>query len=264
MSDCFASIPLWAATGVASPKAETLARELGISRIDTLPNRGPLLRLTQDRLEFCTLGDPELPGALWVDFDSARSQKRSQFSGRELLIQAARIRGVEQPLLIDATAGLGRDGFLFAAHGFRVQMIEANPVVAALLADGLERASRLPHLAAITDRIRLVVGNSVDILATLQEQPAVIYLDPMFPLRTKSAKVKQDLRLLQLLDQHDRAPESLLAEALRTGAKKVVVKRPLKGPFLADQPPAYTLKGKAVRFDVYLGSGKKESPARPA
>jgi 16S rRNA (guanine1516-N2)-methyltransferase len=264
MPDRFASIPLWVAPGADLLQAATLARELDINRIDTPPNQGPLLRLTRDRLEFCILGNPDLPGALWVDFESVQAQRRSRFSGRELLIRAARIRGVEHPLLVDATAGLGRDGFLLAAHGFRVEMIEANPVVAALLADGLARARRLSHLKAVLDRIRLVVGNAVEVFSTLQEQPAVIYLDPMFPERTKSAKVKQDLRLLQLLDQHNNAPEDLLATALATGVKKVVVKRPLKGPFLADLRPSYSLKGKAVRFDVFQGKHRKESPARPA
>jgi 16S rRNA (guanine1516-N2)-methyltransferase len=79
----------------------------------------------------------------------------------------------------------------------------------------------------------------------------------MFPERSKTAKVKQGLRLLQLLNQKTEQPEQLLRAALSLQAKKVVVKRPLKGPFLAGRPPSYSLKGKAVRFDVYLGSGKE-------
>ena len=83
----------------------------------------------------------------------------------------------------------------------------------------------------------------------------------MFPERSKTAKVKQDLQLLQLLDPKSEPPEQLLLAALAVQAKKVVVKRPLKGPFLGERPPSYSLRGKAVRFDVYVGSGKKrESP----
>jgi 16S rRNA (guanine1516-N2)-methyltransferase len=82
----------------------------------------------------------------------------------------------------------------------------------------------------------------------------------MFPERTKSAKVKQELRLLQLLDQKTAAPEEMLRLALTLRVKKVVVKRPLKGPQLLELPPSYTIKGKAVRFDVYVG-GEKKAPS---
>ncbi|MGE4558740.1 MAG: class I SAM-dependent methyltransferase [Desulfobulbus sp.] len=229
--------------------------------METQPAGGPLLCQLGERLEFRVIGDPELTGALWVDFDSAAARRRSLHTVSELLIRAAKIRRMQNnPLLIDATAGLGRDAFLLATHGFRVQMIEINPVVAALLADGLDRAGRLPHLQMIAARIQLRRGNSVAIFAALEERPDVIYLDPMFPERSKSAKVKQNLRLLQYLDDHAIAPEELLHAALAVDAKKVVIKRPLKGPPLAGKKPSYTLKGKAIRFDVYLGTGEGSPP----
>ena len=203
------------------------------------------------------------PGGLWVDFDSTDARRRSHHTGSELLVQAAKIRRIPHPLLIDTTAGLGRDAFLLATHGFRVEMVERNPVVAALLEDGLTRARCVPRLQAATERIRLCRGNSLDVLAQLREKPAVIYLDPMFPQRSKTAKVKQNLRLLQYLDDHAIAPESLLEAALLVGANKVVVKRPLKGAPLAERLPSYSLKGKAIRFDIYLGPGKKEPPEQP-
>lgn len=251
-------IALWAAPEIPAAQAEELARELGIPYVETQPAGGPLLCQQGERLEFRIMGDSELTGALWVDFDSADARRRSLRPGSELLIQAAKIRQMKKnPLLIDATAGLGRDAFLLATHGFRVQMIEINPVVAALLADGLDRAGRLPHLQMIAGRIQLRRGNSLEIFVALDERPDVIYLDPMFPERTKSAKVKQNLRLLQYLDDHAIAPEELLHAALAVDARKVVVKRPLKGPPLAGRTPSYTLKGKAIRFDVYLGTGGK-------
>ena len=247
---------LWAAPDADALRAAALRRLLQIPSVETLPQQGPLLLLSAQRLEFRIAGNPELPGALWVDFNSEDARRRSRQPGGELLVRAAKVRQAGQPLLIDATAGLGRDGFLLASHGFRVQMIEANPIVAALLDDGLARAQTLPHLEAAVSRIELCVGDAIDVLATLDQQPAVIYLDPMFPERSKTAKVKQNLRLLQLLEAKMAAPEPLLLAALATGARKVVVKRPLKGQLLADLAPSYTLKGKAVRFDVYVGKGQ--------
>nr|WP_321464547.1 class I SAM-dependent methyltransferase [uncultured Desulfobulbus sp.] len=254
---------LWAAPDIPPAQAEALAQQLGLVLVQTLPASGPILCLVEQRLEFRILGHPELTGGLWVEFDSTTARRRCGHTGSELLIQAAKVRREAHPLLIDATAGLGRDAFLLASHGFRVEMIEINPVVAALLADGLARAGRLPHLLPVTECLRLVSGNSLDILAHPSPLPDVIYLDPMFPQRSKSAKVKQNLRLLQLLDDHRVAPEALLETALAVGAKKVVVKRPLKGEHLAGRVPSYALKGKAIRFDVYVGPGKQQSPEHP-
>lgn len=247
------------ADGSCAPeRASNLAQALAIPLVAVPPAEGLLLRLTPEHLELRRLGDPTLPGALWVDFNRPVARRRLRHPGEELLIQAAKVRNATQPLLIDAAAGLGRDGFLLAASGFRVLMLECNPVVAALLADGLQRAGQTLELADIAARIRLTTANALDCLPALAEQPDVIYLDPMFPERSKTAKVKQDLQLLQLLDQKSEPPEQLLFAALAAQAKKVVVKRPLKGPFLGDRKPSYSLRGKAVRFDVYVGSGKKK------
>jgi len=233
-------------------RIQALTTALGLEPT-TAPGPGMVLRLSAERLELGKPDDPHLPGSLWVDFTRPDARRRALQPGRELLIQAAKVRRTASPLVIDATAGLGRDGFLLAAAGFRVQLFESNPVVAALLRDGLERASRAPALAAIVARMQLVVGNALDLLPLLSDPPEVIYLDPMFPPRSKAAKVKQDLQLLQLLQLHDQDPVPLLQAALAIRVRKVVVKRPLKGPALAGPAPSYTLRGKAIRFDVYVG-----------
>jgi 16S rRNA (guanine1516-N2)-methyltransferase len=237
----------------SAARVHRLAASLGLPL--ALEDQPPalLLHLSEERLALCKPGDPELPGALWVDFTRPAARKRALHPGRELLVQAAKVRHLASPLLIDATAGLGRDAFLLAAAGFRVRMFECNPIVAALLQDGLERAARSPYAAAIVERMQLIAGNALDYLRLPAEHPEVIYLDPMFPERSKSAKVKQDLQLLQLLDDRSPAAEPRLQAALALRPKKVVVKRPLKGPLLAGPAPSYTLKGKAIRFDVYVG-----------
>lgn len=231
-----------------------LAASLGIPLISEPHGQTLLLRLTPEHLELYRPNDPELPGALWVDFERPSARRRQCHPGQELLVQAAKVRHTVSPLVIDATAGLGRDGFLLAAAGCRVRMFEHNPIVAALLQDGLERAARSPHTMSIARRIHLIVDNALKHLPELDEHPDVIYLDPMFPQRSKSAKVKQDLQLLQLLDDKNDAPEQLLLAALAVRPRKVVVKRPLKGPVLMGLRPTYMLKGKAVRFDVYVGT----------
>lgn len=169
---------------------------------------------------------------------------------QELLVRAAKIKGVDNPIAVDATAGFGHDSLLLAAAGFRVHLFERNPVIAALLRDALRRAAEMPELAAIVSRMHFVEGDSTEGLAALPFQPDVVYLDPMFPERTKSAAVKKKFQLLHHLERPCEDPESLLRLALETHPRKVVIKRPPKGPYLADAKPSYSIAGKAVRYDV--------------
>jgi 16S rRNA (guanine1516-N2)-methyltransferase len=81
----------------------------------------------------------------------------------------------------------------------------------------------------------------------------VIYLDPMFPQRDKSAAVKKEMALFQLLlaAEPDDSDE-LLAWALTRDVARVVVKRPLRAGTLGGIEPSHTIEGKAVRYDVHV------------
>ena len=189
---------------------------------------------------------------LRADFTRLLPRLRPDRLGRELLVRAARVRGVEGPTAIDATAGLGEDSLLLAAAGFRVTMFERDPVIAALLRDALERAAATAELAGVVARMELVEGDSVAGLRGLGFSPDVVFLDPMFPERTKSAAVKKKFQLLHHLERPCDNEDELLAAALAVRPRKVVIKRPPKGPYLAGAKPSHSLAGKAVRYDVIV------------
>lgn len=157
---------------------------------------------------------------------------------------------------VDATAGLGEDALLLAAAGFVVTLFERDPTIATLLRDALDRAQEVPALQETVARMTLVEGDSIQGLAALPFTPDVVFLDPMFPTRRKSAAVKKKLQLIQLLEKPCEDEQTLMAAACATGARKVIVKRPVKGPWLADVKPAYSLSGKAVRYDVVVPASK--------
>lgn len=184
------------------------------------------------------------------DFCELLPRLRHDRLGRELLVKAARARGVESPAVVDATAGLGEDSLLLAAAGATVTMCESDPVIALLLADALRRAAGDPQLAGIVSRMTLVEADSVAVLGGLTEPPDVVYLDPMFPSRTKSAAVKKKFQLLHRLEAPCEDQDRLMAAALASDPRKVVVKRPVKAPILAGVKPSHSIAGKAVRFDV--------------
>ena len=187
---------------------------------------------------------------LAADLSRMLPRLRPDRLGRELLVRAARVRGVERPRAVDATAGLGEDSLLLAAAGFSVTMFEKDPVIAALLRDALERAAGDPALAAVVARMELVEADSVAALRSCSDPPDVVFLDPMFPERTKSAAVKKKFQLLHRLERPCEDERELLDAALAAGPRKVVIKRPPKGPWLAGVRPSYSLAGKAVRYDV--------------
>ena len=172
--------------------------------------------------------------------------------GQELLVKAARVKGVEHPFAVDATAGLGQDSLLLAAAGFSVLLFESDPVIGALLQDALERAALDPDLASIVGRMSLVRGDSIGGMAELSQVPDVVLLDPMFPERRKSAAVKKKFQLIHHLERPCSNEEELLRAAIEAGPRKVVVKRPPKGPYLAGQKPSYSITGKAVRYDCLV------------
>lgn len=189
---------------------------------------------------------------LRADFARLLPRLRADRLGRELLVRAARVRGTEAPTAVDATAGLGEDSLLLAAAGFTVTMFEKDPVIAALLRDALERAANDPQLTGVVARMTLVEGDSVAGLRALGFSPDVVFLDPMFPERTKSAAVKKKFQLLHHLERPCDNEEELLHAALTACPRKVVVKRPPKGSWLAGVKPSHSLAGKAVRYDVIV------------
>lgn len=171
----------------------------------------------------------------------------------ELLVKAAKIRTEKTKLTaIDATAGFGEDSFLLAAAGYSVQMYEYDPVIAALLKDALLRAEQNPELKPVAARMTLTEGDSITALHGLLEPPAVILLDPMFPERQKSALVKKKFQLLHRLERPCEDEQILLQAALDAHPQKIVIKRPLKGPYLAGIRPDYSLTGKAIRYDCII------------
>lgn len=184
------------------------------------------------------------------DFSQLLPRIRKDRLAGELLVRAAKVRGCAEPWAIDATAGLGEDSFLLAAAGFRVSMYESDPIIAALVRDALARAQADPKLADIACHMELFEEDSIEAMGHLGDTPDVIYLDPMFPERRKSAAVKKKFQLIHHLEAPCQNEGALLAAAISAGPRKVVVKRPAKGPHLAGVKPSHSLAGKAVRYDV--------------
>ncbi len=185
-----------------------------------------------------------------VDFVAALSQRRQ---GPELLWKAIGGSTRVKPTIVDATAGFGRDSAVLLGRGSAVSMIESHPVVGLLLSDAMRRLQADPLFAEHVANLELYCGEAEGHLPTLAKKGRcqVVYLDPMFAESGKSALAKKDMQLFQALLGHGDDGRRLLEVALDCAEYRVVVKRALKAEPLAQCEPAFAIKGKAVRFDVY-------------
>ncbi|MBA2651499.1 MAG: class I SAM-dependent methyltransferase [Tatlockia sp.] len=221
-------------------QALNLAKSLGLP-IDN-EAREKLL-VTHDKL---VLKMPNF-SPLFCDFSSKTWQKRRDAGKKQGLVRACKpTPGLR---ILDATAGWGRDAAVLASFGADVLMLERQPIIAALLRDGLERqdAQSKKNL-----KLKLCAVDALTYLNSLtpKDFPDVIYMDPMHPQRQKSALVKKDMQALQQLLGVDHDALSLLELALTKTLKKVVLKWPqVLAPILT---PTSSVAGNLIRFDIWV------------
>lgn len=208
------------------------------------------MRLVRDEKGLTLVADgQELRG----DFTRLLPRLKPGAISKELLARAAKIKDADHPLVaIDATAGLGEDSLVLAAAGFHVKMFERNPVIHELLEDAIKRAAEIPELSEIVASMELHHGDSVEAMKHLDFTPDVILLDPMFPERQKSALAKKKLQVIQKLEIPCADEADMILTAIAAKPKKLIVKRPPKGPYLAGLKPDFSIEGKAVRFDGFV------------
>lgn len=221
-------------------QAEQLAKSLKLSIDDGNPNQ---LQITEQGLWLKLKSFKPLQADFsWSTWRMRREQGKSQD-----LIKACKIK--PGMTVIDTTAGWGRDAALMASFGARVIMLERNPFMQVLLEDGLRRqTSKDRQLLSL----QLVNCEAHEYLDQIVRPIDVIYIDPMHPLRQKTALVKKDLQVLQTVIGPDKDAKQLLETALKAPGKRVIVKWPIRQPALL--PPTLSWTGKTVRYDCYLNA----------
>jgi len=260
----------------ASEQSQILAKKLGLE-IHAIPANKQKQKFTQAQwqLVFTMQGlvlrlssEPTWSDIL-VDFAAANLQYRQQHGGgrNEAIAKAIGIKGKSTLNVLDCTAGMGTDSFIMASVGAKVTMLERSPIIGALLANALLRGMQAGAQAgengnldclAVCERLSL---KRQDAITYLQDNSAkathtdVVYLDPMFPHKKKSALVKKEMQAFQMLLGPDQDSEQLLSGAINFAPNRIVVKRPATAPNLKNQQglsPTMVIGSKKHRFDVYL------------
>ena len=245
-------------------QAEALALQLQLPLLvdqsaDTIDSAEFVVLFAQESIQLQQTGR-KAPGPVLAEFTEGAVDHRRKFGGGkgQMIAKAVGIKSGVYPRVLDATAGLGKDSFVLASLGCKVTMIERSPVVQSLLADGLLRAQTFAReqdseLLQTINCMQLVLQDSRTYLESLSADqfPDVIYLDPMFPERQKSADVKKEMAAFHHIVGKDQDADALLPLALAHVNYRVVVKRPRKAPLLNNQAPSYQLEGKSSRYDIY-------------
>jgi 16S rRNA (guanine1516-N2)-methyltransferase len=257
----------------ANEHAKLLSKRLGL-QVHTIPSGKQKQKFTQAQWQLVytqqglvlRLSSEPSWSDIVVDFAASNLHYRQQHGGgrNEAIAKAIGIKGKQSVNVVDCTAGMGTDSFVMASVGANVTMIERSPVIGALLDDALLRAKLAGELGenldclAICDRMALLQQDAISYLqanSAKKTQTDVIYLDPMFPHKKKSALVKKEMRAFQLLLGPDQDSEHLLTAAINFAPKRIVIKRPAGAPNLENQQalqPSMVISSKKHRFDVYL------------
>ena len=218
------------------------------------------LRMINDHL--CLVpNDANKGGVLLVDFNSEQANYRRRTAGiKQEIAKSCGVKTDFKPNIFDATAGLGGDAFVLASLGCCVEMVERNEIVHQLLADGIRRALLLDgknnEVAEIV-RNKLRLHPQADSLLVLESKASqsidCVYLDPMFPQRSKAAKVKKAMQYFHdVVGFDDKQEAELLNLALDKAIKRVTVKRSKLAPYLAGRKPNLEMKSKTLRYDIYM------------
>lgn len=187
-------------------------------------------------------------------FTSGAYWKRLKKGQHERLVKLC--KPANDSAVLDMTAGLLQDSLILARCGFTVTALERNDDIRNIAQTALAAFTRDTEYKDTAARINHISANATSWQA--DKDYAVVYIDPMFPEREKSAAVTKEAKLLQQHEQPADITEeaALLNNARRIASKRVIVKRPATAPYLANCEPDFSDKGKSIRYDVYLSSTK--------
>jgi len=168
----------------------------------------------------------------------------------------ARAIGVNKGLrkILDVTAGLGQDAAVLARLGCEVCALERSDWIFPLLEDAKARAQGRVEWV---NNLKFIFADAKNFLSSLStaDRPQVIYMDPMFPEKKKTALPRKEMQIFRSMVGEDADAEELLNLALQKATRRVVVKRPIKASALLEGV-SHSFSGSSVRYDMYLTDGE--------
>jgi len=154
-------------------------------------------------------------------------------------------------IALDTTAGFGKEALEIAKNKrcHSVHLVEREKWLFYLLQEGVNSTKKLDTHKFI-NKFSIKNADSYEHLSNTKIKYDLIYIDPMFAGVGKS-KAKRAIQALRDLAKEDET-DALLDLAIKKAIKRVIVKRHKNSTYLEDIKPSYSVKGKVVRYDIYI------------
>ena len=188
--------------------------------------------------------------SLSFDFLKGRLFNRLKRIEHESLIKKAIGKNKVKLKIFDATAGSLIDSIIFLKLGHRVVACEQSKILFRLLDDAILRAKNeynfFENLSFINSDSAKIVDSHLD--------SDIFYFDPMFKdikQNTKRSGTLQKIGNVLSIERLEDTSEQIFNQMLKKKYKKIIVKRPIKSNPLHEKIN-YQVKGKAIRYDIYI------------
>lgn len=183
-------------------------------------------------------------GILFFNFEEEMNYHRHKkyILNQEPLAKALGLNKIKDRVIWDVTCGTGKDALLISSFGGKVIAFERNPIIYLLIQDALNHSSR--------EFFKIYYGDSSALSLPFLGRPDVIYYDPMYPEKKKSALPRKEMQIFKTLIGPDTDSLEFLKWARTKALERVVVKRPSGAVGIMTDVSA-TYEGKSTRYDMY-------------
>lgn len=169
---------------------------------------------------------------------------------REPLAKALGLKRSVPSLVVDLTAGTGKDAVLICSFGAKVVAFERNATVFTLLAYEYQKLLRQRPEHPLIERLSLNWGEFNAELAI--DQVSAFYFDPMYEQlkKKRTAKPRKEMVAFENLIGADEDQMKFAQLMMQLSPRKLIIKRPLKAPVLLEKRNV-CFEGKTTRYDLY-------------
>ena len=188
--------------------------------------------------------------SLSFDFLKGRLFNRLKRVEHESLIKKAIGKNRTKLKIFDATAGSLMDTIIFLKLGHKVVACEQSKILIKLLSDGIVRAR---EEYSFFENLTLINEDSANIIE-LHKDSDIFYFDPMFNKTKRNLKRSGILQKISNILIHEKLQDTskdIFSSMQKSNFKKIIVKRPINSKPL-DEKINYQVKGKSIRFDIYI------------
>lgn len=247
-----------------------IAGQLGLPIVprDQATNYDYILQFSTNKIQLATIEKPPLfnnSGPIYCDFAGGTAEYRrtqGKYSRKSPIARAVSVPGktFEETHVVDATGGLGVDAFTLAFLGFKVTVIERDPIIYTLLQDGYQRGVQCQDTKKVLERMTLIHSDSFDYFNSVLSRPPsendvdVVFLDPMYPLKDKVALPKKAMMIARRFLPKTSSLEEFIEISRKVSKYKVVLKRPYYEK--SQNPETTTYSGRSTNFEVYASHNR--------